>query len=304
MFEVTTSPRNKDGIYNKDQYLAMLENWSSRYPMPELKTIRFKDKRFRLLDFGHPDYITLKQRGAEAYFADFPTGTTFGYAAPRFGHAAMAIAAVCNDIGHRAVFFAPASKKITGHQAIVRTYDADLRFARIPAMPTLNAWIKKWAKDKGYIHLPMGLMDVPMVTANLVWWFDQYSQKYGEPEQAWCAVSTGTMLRAMLIAWPECDVQGVAVARNIKEGEKGRARIVSYKREFYKQADVTPPFSTTLNYDAKAYEHMLRHGRDGALFVNVGSDGFIFSRLRGSLPHWQQIDGSREWGDKSAFEEN
>ena len=123
---------------------------------------------------------------------------------------------------------------------------------------------------------------------------------YGEPTEFYCAVSTGTMIRALQIGWPNADAKGVAVARNIKDGEKGNADVVSYHRSFYQKSEYMPEFNTTTTYDAKAYKRFIDEGKPGAIFINVGSDKQIENRLS-EISNWKDINGIREWGDQSAF---
>ena len=108
------------------------------------------------------------------------------------------------------------------------------------------------------------------------------------------------MIRALQIGWPNANAKGVAVARNIKDGEKGNADVVPYHKNFYQSSDYMPEFSTTTTYDAKAYKRFIDEGKPGAIFINVGSDEQIKSRLI-NLPKWDQIDSIRQWGDQSAF---
>ena len=202
--------------------------------------------------------------------------------------------------GKKAVFFAAASKQLSPHQAVVKAYGCDLRFAKIPAMPTLNAWIRKWAEKFNGMALPFGLANTPEVTAGLVNMCEQHSIMYGEPTEFYCAVSTGTMIRALQIGWPNATAKGVAVARNIKAGEKGEADVVTYHRSFYQPSEYMPEFNTTSTYDAKAYKRFIDEGKPGAVFINVGSDQQIESRLS-QIEGWEKIDSVREWGDKSDF---
>ena len=204
--------------------------------------------------------------------------------------------------GKKAVFFAAASKQVTAHQAVVKCYEGcDLRFARIPAMPTLNAWIRGWAGKFNGIALPFGLANTPEVTAGIVNLCEDYSVLYGDPPEFYCSVSTGTMLRAMQIGWPSANPVGVAVSRNIKPGEKGRAMLSSYHKSFYQSSDYMPEFNTTTTYDAKAYKLFVERALPGSIFINVGSDKQIEDRLV-DFEGWEDIDSEREWGDQEAFE--
>lgn len=304
-YEITKSVGNKDLPHGmnppkaKQYYLDMFGGFKSKLPFPEFYECPDKDGVF-ILDFAQGP-CGLKAYGAEKLIATLPD-KPMGYASPRVGHAPEAIAMLAEMYGKRAVFFAAASSEITPHQAVVLGYKtSDLRFVRIPAMPCLNAWIRGWAEKFDGIALPFGLANTPMVTAGLVNLCAQHEMIYGEPTEFYCAVSTGTMIRALQIGWPRAKAVGVAVARNMKDGEIGFAEVTSYHRTFYQDAENPPPFDTTLSYDAKAYRTFIEQSKPGAVFINVGSDKQITNRLS-RVKNWQKIDAKREWGDQSAFE--
>jgi len=302
-YEITTSSINKDIIDGsrhkaKEHYLDLFGSFKSQLPDPEFYPSPERDDIF-ILDFAQGP-CGLKAYGAEKLIATIDNDL-LGYASPRVGHAPEAIAMLAEMYGKKAVFFAAASKQVTAHQAVVKAYGFDLRFARIPAMPTLNAWIRKWAEKFNGVALPFGLANTPMVTAGLVNMCEKHSMIHGEPTEFYCAVSTGTMIRALQIGWPNAVAKGVAVARNIKDGEKGQADIVSYHRSFYQSSDYMPEFNTTSTYDAKAYKRFIDEGKPGAIFINVGSDQQIESRLN-QIEGWEKIDAVREWGDLGAFD--
>lgn len=304
MYEITESNRNKD-VLNGDKHLAkerllkLYGNFESKLPPPEFYPSPERDDIF-ILDFAKGP-CGLKAYGAEKFIAETDC-KLLGYAAPRVGHAPEAIAMLSEMYGKRAVFFAAASKQVSEHQAVVLAYKGtDLRFARIPAMPTLNAWIRQWANKFDGIALPFGLANTPEVTAGLVNMCNEHIARHGEPTEFYCAVSTGTMIRALQIGWPNAKAVGVAVARNLKEGEKGEADVTSYHKTFYQSSEFMPEFNTTSTYDAKAYKKFIDEAAPGAIFINVGSDQQIEHRLS-QIDNWENIDSAREWGDKNAFE--
>lgn len=302
MYEITNSNENKDLVGTRHEsrqfYLDLYGDFESQldepilYPSPERNDIF-------ILDFAQQP-SGLKAHGAEKLIATTRT-KAFGYAAPRFGHASEAIAMLCELYNKRGIFFAAASVQVTAHQAVTSAYKGcELRFVKIPAMPTLNAWISKWAKEFGCTALPFGLANSPLVTAGLVAMCDRHTQKYGEPVSFYCATSTGTMVRALQIGWPNSQAYSAAVARNIKRGEKGEAEMFSYHKSFYKASDYIPKFDTTATYDAKVYKSFIDTAESGSIFINVGSDKQIESRVN-TIPDWQNINGVREWGDQWAF---
>lgn len=298
MFEITKDRSNKDmpvGVKladAKDYYLDLYKsigrkNFSSKLGTPPVEDYNGR-KVLRCDKVGG-----LKAIAIERYLSSIDEDVVV-YCAPRVGHAAHAIAKLSKMYKKKAVFFAPASAVPTAGQICVKAYGHDLRFVKIAAMPVLNSYAKTWAKDNGAKFLPFGLSGVPAVTAGII----HMADKISTPTEFWCATSTGTMIRALQIAWPIAKPMSVAVARNMHVGEIGRADIVSSDLPFLKESRTATPFPSTRCYDAKAWERCLSHGRKGSLFINVGNESEIYADaiLVG------KVDGHREWGDFSDLE--
>jgi hypothetical protein len=97
----------------------------------------------------------------------------------------------------------------------------------------------------------------------------------------------------MQVGWPDTDFHCVAVARNIKGGEAGRAKIYSHPYEFGRGEDMeVAPFPTVTTYDLKVLRFMREHASDGAFFWNTGCDHTVTTDPA-------TINSYREWGDKT-----
>lgn len=293
MFEVTSSTVNKDLlpgetlIQARKRYMDMAKFFNPRLPAPIVEP--YQNKMILRADLSPAG---LKAWGAEQLVAGIKENTLV-YVAPRTGHAPHAIVKLAQMYGKKVVLFCPASKRASDHQAAMLAYDnVELRFVRIAAMPVLNKYAKEWAERNGAKFLPFGLTGTPLVTAGLVRAF-VYTGKF--PEATVCAVSTGTMIRALQIAWPNAIHYGVAVARNMHKGEIGRAKVWSSSQAFQQKAYIQPPFPSTATYDAKAWEFFEEHAPPNSIFINVGSDAAITSNL--AKISVDEIDSAREWGD-------
>lgn len=277
--------------YYMELYNTILPDFKSLLPKTPVENVAGRSVvRCDLTGLG------LKAIGAEKMIASLKSDVLV-YCAPRQGHAPLAIAELGKLYGKKVVMFAPASKEVSLHQACTIALGADLRFVKIAAMPVLNKYAKTWAEENNATFLPFGLTDTPLVTAGLVNFGDELAKEYGSPEEFWCAVSTGTMTRAMQIAWPESRSYGIAVARNIHKGEIGIAEVKSSNMAFLKESSVQPPFPTTAAYDAKAWEPCLEYGSDNSWFINVGSDETV-KKLAATVDI-KSIKSQREWHDLS-----
>jgi hypothetical protein len=252
---------------NKQAWLDLAGDWQDPFEAPQLVDHDgFKVVREDLMGFG-----------SKCRFGDILVSTckqdTLVYVQPRYGFAGISLAYLANKYNKKLVLFSPSQKEISDHQAICVEMGAEMKFKRIAAMPVLNAHAKKWAEDNGAFFIPLGLRH-ELVTAAAVKVAHDLAEKHGYPEEVWSAISTGVLQRSLQIAWPDAKFNGVAVARNIKKGERGIATIWSHPKAFTQDVDpqYNPPFPSAMNYDAKAWEFMTKHGNPGAWFWNVGGD--------------------------------
>jgi hypothetical protein len=307
LFTVTTDTSNKDipkGMSRaqaRDHYLKLWGGFAAKVLPPTIQ------------HHTHGRYILradlapggLKSFGAERVVAETPYSTLV-YCAPRQGHAPDAIASLGQMYDKKCVFFCPSSKEVSDHQASLFAYPhVDVRFFKIAAMPVLNSYAKKWAEENEAQYLPFGLTGNPTVTAGLVNMAKMVTEQLGtDPTEIWCAVSTGTMIRALQIGWPNAKGNGIAVARNIHDGEIGEANVVSATVPFLKADPIAErmPFPSTAAYDAKAWEKFDLLAKPGAIFINVGADAHINRNL--SKVDVSKINSQREWGDMGDLKKN
>ena len=305
-YTIDSNQYNKDIPLGMDRasaltyYLELWGNFKRKILPPVVQP--FGDKWILRADLAPGG---LKAFGGERVIAETDKDTLV-YCAPRQGHAPDAIAMLAEMYNKKCVFFSPASKKVSNHQGSLLAYPhVDMRFIKIAAMPVLNAYAKKWAARNHGAYLPFGLTGVPVVTAGLVNMAQEVVQIIGsEPTEIWCAVSTGTMIRALQIGWPKADAYGVAVARNIHEGEIGEAKVVSATVPFLTPDKIAKdmPFPTTAAYDAKAWKLFVENGKPGSIFINVGSDDHINRNL--SKVDLAMVDSERSWHDMGDLLEN
>lgn len=272
---------------NRDAWLELAGDWKDPFGDPELVEHNgFKVVREDLMGFG-----------SKCRFGDIlvqkAESDTLVYVQPRYGFAGISLAYLAKKYNKRLVLFSPSQKEISDHQAICVERGAEMKFRRIAAMPNLNKIAKDWAEANNAFFIPLGLRH-ELVTAAAVKVAYDIAEKHGYPEEAWSAISTGVLSRSLQIAWPETNFNAVAVARNIQQGERGRAKIWSHPKAFNQNVkeEFTPPFPSALNYDAKAWEFMIKHGSPGAWFWNVGGDPKPDSE--GTK---KTVDSQREWGE-------
>lgn len=271
----------------RDDYLRMADDWEDPFGLPTVQ-------QFGQFSVVRDDLILV---GSKGRFADLLVKKVqtdhIVYIAPKCGYAGTSLAKICKDRGKKLTLFCAASKEISDHQLTAAEYGAEMRFVRIAAMPNLKLYAKQYAEKIGAMFVPMGLKH-PLVTAAIVATCDRMAKTNGEPSEVWSAISTGVLSRGLQIGWPNSKFVAVAVARNLKAGELGRASVVSYPKPFNDECNITPEFPSMLTYDAKAWEEMLKAGSPGALFWNVAGE---LTPKNPSLK--KEIKSARDWKDKS-----
>jgi len=272
-FSITTSEVNKDDVYSKQQYIDMVGDFTSSFDKPVIESIEDRIVvREDVLSVG------TKARAGELLIATAESDTIV-YVQPRFGFAGISLTELCKKYNKRLVLFMPSSKEISDHQAFCIENGCEYNFHRIAAMPNLNLIAKRWADENNGLFIPLGLKH-KLVTAMIV----KTASEIDEPKSFWTAFSTGVLNRALQIAWPNSIANGVAVSRNIHDGERGRANIVSHYRNFSQNSLILPPFPSARNYDAKVWEYT----KPGDLFWNVAGE------VKHSL-NKQSIKSYRSW---------
>lgn len=272
---------------NRQAWLDLAGDWVDPFGSPELiEHDGFQVVREDLMGFGS------KCRFGDILVQKAQTDTLV-YVQPRYGFAGISLAYLAKKYNKRLVLFCPSQKEISDHQAICAERGAELKFKRIAAMPVLNAHAKKWAEENNATFIPLGLRH-ELVTAAAVKVAYDLAEKHGYPDEVWHAISTGVLGRSLQIAWPDAKFNAVAVSRNIKDGERGIAEVWSHPKAFSQNVnpDYAPPFPSALNYDAKAWEFMVKHGNPGAWFWNVGGDPKPENEETKS-----SVFSKREWGE-------
>lgn len=277
---------NRDLVGKSLQYyIDLAGDWKDPYGEPVVET-------YEGVRVVRDDLLTgSKVRGGDCLISKIPPEQdTIVYVQPRFGLAGVSILDVAKRHGKKVVLFMPSSKRISHHQACCIERGAEAKFVRIAAMPNLNRIAKAWADERpNCFFVPLGLKH-ELVTAGFV----KTMSNMSEPEEAWSVISTGVLSRSMQIAWPNTEFHAVAVARNLKAGELGRAEVLSAPEQFTQavKGDDIPPFPTVLTYDAKAWRYIPKNTGCDILMWNVGTEPELKDQTI-----YDNIDSERGWGD-------
>ena len=90
------------------------------------------------------------------------------------------------------------------------------------------------------------------------------------PKEVWCVAASGTLSRGLQLAWPNAQhcVVKVGAERDI-HGAAKKVREYRAPEKFEQDAEISPPFASCSNYDAKVWRFFKQHASPGALYWNV-----------------------------------
>jgi hypothetical protein len=253
----------------KEHYLSLCEGWVPYNPNPVVI------EHEGVLVVRDDLTVGTKTRAGDLLMSKVKANTLV-YCQPRVGLAGVSLCDVAQRHPEKKiVLFMPSSKKISVHQACCIERGATPIFERIAAMPNLNLYAKKWATENNAYFIPLGLKH-ELATAAIV----HAASTIPEPDEVYVAISTGVLSRALQIAWPNAKFTCVAVARNLKAGELGRADVISEPLDFpqTEKAENLPPFPTVNSYDAKVWKWIPKNTGRRILMWNVGTDPILHDK--------------------------
>jgi hypothetical protein len=267
---------------NLQYYLDLTKDYKHDF------TFTIKDiDGFKVIDDGEFLY------GTKAKMADFFISQireeALVYCCPRTGYAPFSLCYLAKKYNKKLYLIMPASKEASEHQRTAIEYGGIPIFLRIPAMPTANIWAKQFAEKIGAKFIPFGLKHEMVVAGGIRIFHDNFKDM--DIKTMWSVMSTGVLSRSLQIALPNTEFHAVAVARNIQDGELGRAKFYTHSKPFLKEAKIIPPFDCIRTYDAKGWELLKENGKPGDWFWNVAAN------MPKPNLKVEDIDSDRIWGD-------
>lgn len=286
-FNLDYFPSKRSSLFH---YLDMTKNFKSSFR--DMITINVDG--YNVVDESRSNPYGAKSRFGE-YMVQNVKEKEIVYVQPRVGFAGISLSYLCKKYNKNLTLVMPSSKEASEHQRLCIEMGAKPLFCRIAAMPNANKIAKRYAEERNAFFVPLGLKH-EHVTANAVRSIHDYFKDKEKPKRMWSVISTGVLTRALQIALPDTEFFAVAVARNIQQGELGRAKFYSYHKAFTSESDVVPhKFNSERCYDSKGWDYMLRYGQKGDWFFNVA----------GQAPKTKiqakDIDSYRDWNDLKDF---
>lgn len=188
----------------------------------------------------------------------------FVYASPVYGYAQIALAHTCAQSGKQATIFV--AKRNQLHPRTVEAKRAGARIVQIPHgyLSNVQAKARAYAEAVNARLLPFGL-DFPEMLLALA---EVARSLSVVPAEVWTVAGSGTLSRALQLAWPKARFFAVQVGAT---PNAGAATVLKAPESFEGDAKMRPPFPSCSNYDAKAWRFIRQQARPGALFWNVAA---------------------------------
>lgn len=277
--------------FGRQWFLDVTKDWRDPLPLPMVT-------EHEGIKVVRDDIIN----GSKCRFADLLVQSikedTLVYVQPRVGLAGVSILNIAKRYNKKVVLFMPSSKEISHHQAVCIERGAIPKFRRIAAMPNLNKIAKEWAEKNGAKFIPLGLKHELVVACASRVAMNISAHYGGAPDVCFVATSTGVLVRGLQIGWENTKFYAVTVARNMKEGELGRAEPIIEPLEFAQseKKNNLPPFPTVNTYDAKVWKYALEFKKANphlnVWMWNVGQDPVLQD-----IQMFGKIDSFRQWNE-------
>lgn len=285
---------NNDLIkYDLNSYLELTKDFKSSFKDFVVKNV----DGFNVIDESVACSVGYKARASEFFIQHLVDNNVkeIVYVQPRRGYAGISLSWLCKKYNLNLTLVMPASKEVSDHQALCIELGAKPLFARVAAMPNANSLAKKYAEKTGAYYVPLGLNHPYVVAGGVREIYDFFKDKE-KPKTMWSVISTGVLSRTMQIALPETNFKAVAVARNIQQGELGRADFYSYHKPFNSKSDLIPnKFNCESSYDSKGWDYMVKYGEKGDWFFSVAGNADMPTIDKST------IDSYRDWNDLRDF---
>lgn len=281
------------GFMNLDYYLDLTKDFKSSFGDFNVKQV----DGFNVIDESESCEVGYKARSGEFFIQDLVRQgiKKIVYVQPRRGFAGISLSWLCKKYGLDLILVMPSSKEVSDHQALCIELGAKPLFARIAAMPNANSLAKKYAEKTDAYYVPLGLNHPYVIAGGVRCMYDYFKDKE-KPKTMWSVISTGVLSRTMQIALPDTEFNAVAVARNIQQGELGRAKFYSYHKPFNSKSDLIPDkFDCEDSYDSKGWDYMVKHGKQGDWFFSVAGNAKLPTIDK------SKIDSYRDWRDLKDF---
>jgi len=201
------------------------------------------------------------------------------FAGPAWGGASIAITSTCFTLGLRATMFYSKRGDLVPRQQIVGALGGRIVECEPGYLATVRARARSYCAANPEARLiEWGVPESEEAIVRIARQIDTTGIS-----EVWCAMGSGTLLRALRRAFEgrRLTFHAVSVGGPISDEQRETATIHEYPREFAWRTSAFSPFSSCRHYDAKAWEVAQARSRGRVLFWNVARDASVERDLLG-----------------------
>lgn len=189
------------------------------------------------------------------------------YASPCQGGAQVALACVARDLGKRCTIFV--ARRGTLHPRTMEVKELGAKVVQVDGgyLNVVQARARAYCHTTGARLSPFG-MDLPEAIEVIA----QDARMIDlEPDEVWSAAASGTLARALALAFPRARRHAVQVGRVLQPKDTDNAIVHIYPRPYeWRPLHSVAPFPADPHYELKAWDICRSmHGRGRVLFWNV-----------------------------------
>jgi hypothetical protein len=206
-----------------------------------------------------------KARFLPALYADGTNEVV--YASPAQGGAQVALAFVARQLGKHATIFVARRQLLHPRTQQVLSLGGKVVQIDDGYLTVVQAAARRYCNATGAKLAPFGV-DMPEAIIAIA---EDARRIPINPDEVWCAASSGTLARSLALAFPDAIRHCVQVGRAVTPAEVADAKIWPYPKPY----DWTPkmntaPFPADPHYELKAWDVCRKcHGPGAILFWNV-----------------------------------
>jgi cysteine synthase len=194
------------------------------------------------------------------------------YGAPFCGGAPVALAYVGATLGIAVTIFYAKRRVPHPRQRRVRQMGARIVWVPMGFMSHVQQKARLYAEQNRALFLPLGFdvsaAEKPFVTSMKT---VRDALRF-DPDEVWCATSSGMLARCLSEAFPSSRIKAVTVglkSRHEQQAFASNVELVPTRYAFAQESRVSAPFPICPNYEAKAWELCVQRRNVRALFWNV-----------------------------------
>lgn len=188
------------------------------------------------------------------------TEVVFG--GPFCGGAPLCLSVWGKEMGIKVTLFYAKRKELHRNQKKALENGATIYQVPFGYMTNVQSKAKKYCADTGAKFLPLGF-DTPEAVvpfqSDMKWILDNY----GDYDEIWVACGSGMLARCLGGVFTNSKIMAVRVglsSRNTKQDYPPNVHFVDCPYKFEADCKSKPPFPSSENYDAKAWEQLMLRG--------------------------------------------